>query len=405
MERAPGAPMEAHRIHIGVIIANSPQMTPERLQAFAAGAIELAQAPMEEASAIEWSFDLEQSIRLTADGPRPASDFLQEASLRMVDGPYDAILVVTDAAIVSRREKEVPGLASAPARVMTISTRRLRVSARGEPLHPLDSAVVLRNAAALVLHLVGHLFGLRHVNTAGAVMEPFTFDPERGTLPEFTEDTRRRLRKMAPHFPDRHDVDEGTLSELWFHLTSALRHPSQVLLPVLRSRAPLLPLRLPRLATAAVAPALILVFTAEIWDAGFHMTNREVWTFAIFSVVASAVYLMMAQRLFLPQKEKRYNTEHLAVVNVAMALTILVAVAGMFTMLMVLMLGVQIFIFPPDLIREWPSLDLGRADIGLTDQLRIAALISTIGVLTGALGGGLESRDVVRHLALFEGEP
>ena len=44
-------------------------------------------------------------------------------------------------------------------------------------------------------------------------------------------------------------------------------------------------------------------------------------------------------------------------------------------MLMVLMLGIQIYIFPPDLVREWPSLDLATAEIVLTDQIRIAALI------------------------------
>ena len=397
--------MEGPRIHVGVIVAHSPEVAPETLRAFAAGAIELVQPAIEEASAVGWSFDPEQPIRLADDRPRPASDVLQEASLRMVDGPYDAILVVTDTAIVSRTENMVPGLASAPARVMHISTRRLRVSARGEPLHPLDSPIVRSNAATLVLHLLGHLFGLRHENTTDAVMAPFAFDEGRETMPGFTEDNRRRLRTIAPGFPDRHEVDEGTLSDLSFHLTSALRNGSQVLLPVVRSRAPLLPLSLPRLATAALAPALILVFTAEIWDAGFHMTNSEIWTFAVFSVIASAAYLLMAQRLFLPQKEKRYNSEHLAVVNVAMTLTVLVAAAGLFTMLLLLMLGVQIFIFPPDLVREWPSLDLGPADIGLADQLRIAALISAIGVLTGALGGGLESRDVVRHLALFEAEP
>ena len=397
--------MQAPAIHVGVMIARSPEMGPETLQAFARGTIELVRPALEDASGIAWSFDHEEPIRLPDDRPRPASDFLQEASLRMVEGPYDAILVVTDTAIVSRKENVVPGLASEPARVMTISARRLRVSNRGEPLRALDSPAVRRNAAALVLHLMGHLFGLRHENTVGVVMAPFTFDPERSTLPEFTEDHRRRVQTRAPRFHDRHEVDGGVLSELSFHLTSAIRNSSQVLLPVVRSRAPLLPLRLPRLATAALAPALLLVFTAEIWDAGFHMTNLEIWTFAILSVIGSAVYLLKAQRLFLPEKEKRYTTEHLAVVNVAMTLTILVAAAGLFAMLMILMLGIQIFLFPPDLIREWPSLDLGRADIGLTDQLRIAGLISTIGVLTGALGGGLESRDVVRHLALFEAEP
>jgi predicted Zn-dependent protease len=397
--------MMGQRIHVGVIVAHSPEEDPETLRAFVTDTLDLVQPAIEEATAVGWSFHAEQPIRLTDDRPRPASDVLQEASLRMVDGPYDAILVVTDTAIVSRAEKMVPGLASAPARVMHISTRRLRVSGRGEPLRPMDSPTVRRNAAALVLHLLGHLFGLRHGTTDDGVMAPFAFDPDRPALPAFSDDDRRRLQTLAPRFPDRHEVDEGIVSDLAFHLTSALRNGSQVLLPVVRSRAPLLPLSLPRLATAALAPAIILVFTAEIWDAGFHMTNSEIWTFAAFSVVASAGYLLMAQRLFLPQKEKRYNSEHLAVVNVAMTLTVLVAAAWLFTMLLILMLGVQMFIFPPDLVREWPSLDLGPADIGFTDQLRIAALISAIGVLTGALGGGLESRDVVRHLALFEAEP
>ena len=39
-----------------------------------------------------------------------------------------------------------------------------------------------------------------------------------------------------------------------FHLGSAAYHPRDVLAPVLRNRAPLLPLALPGLATAAVAP-------------------------------------------------------------------------------------------------------------------------------------------------------
>ena len=71
-------------------------------------------------------------------------------------------------------------------------------------------------------------------------------------------------------------------------------------MPVLASWAPLLALHLPRLATAAVAPSLILVFTAEIWDAGFHMTGPNVGLLATVSILGSALYLVLAQRLILP---------------------------------------------------------------------------------------------------------
>ena len=63
------------------------------------------------------------------------------------------------------------------------------------------------------------------------------------------------------------------------------------------------------------------------------------------------------------------------------------------------MLAIELYIFPEDLMQTWPTLD--RPRIGLADQLRLASFISTIGVTTGALAGGFESRAVIQHLALF----
>jgi predicted Zn-dependent protease len=398
--------MNRAEIHVGVLPAHAPDTPVDVLESFARRLSDDVVPVLEEATGTRWIFHAEDSTRLSNDDPRRPSDFLDEASLRMVEGPYDAMVILTDVALVSRHQRVVPGLASPVGRMIVLSTRKFQISPRGEPFRTLDCEAVRWNAATLLLHLVGHVLGLGHVPPREeAVMSPFSFDPSRRSLPSFSARSQRKLGRLASRFPEREDVDEGTLSELSFHLSSALRHPGQALVPVVRSWAPFLPLHLPRLATAAVAPAFILVFTAEIWDAGFHMTNRAVWTYALLSILASAVYLLMAQNLFLPHKEKRYHTEHLAVVNVGIFFTILFATLGLFLMLGLLMLGIQLFIFPPDLIREWPSLELDLAAVTLVDQVRIAALISTIGVLTGALGGGLESRDVIRHLALFEAEP
>ncbi len=398
--------MNQTQIHIGMLPIRSPDMSVEALEKFARRAAADVQPIMESATGASWSFHMEAPSRLSSDDPRRAADFLQEASLRMAEGPYDAILVITNVPVVSRKNRVVPGLASTIGRVMVLSTRKHQASPRGEPRYELDSDPVRLNAAALVLHLTGHILGLGHVRAPeDAVMAPFSFDPARAELPSFCPESRERLPGLASEFPGQEYSGQGTLSELAFHLSSAARHPRQTLLPLVRSRAPFLPLHLPRLATAALVPTFILVFTAEIWDAGFHMTAPAVAMFSVFSVLASTVYLVTAQNLFLPHEEKRFHTEHLAVVNVGIVFTILVAITGLFLMLGLLMLVIQVYIFPPDLVREWPSLQLDRATITLVDQVRIAGLISTIGVLTGALGGGLESRDLIRHLALFGSDP
>lgn len=390
-------------IQVGILPVHSPYVEPDELKSFLHSVIGEVKPAMETATGQEWELVLEAPVRLSDNDSRAPTDFLDSASLRLVEGPYDAILVVTDVGLVSRKQQLVPGLASVVSRVAVLSTRDIRNGPRGQAPYELGSEPVRWNAAALLMHLLGHLLGLEHGASAGTVMSRFSFDPSRHELPEFTRSNLRRLRQSSFRFPEREDFDEGTLSEVSFHISSALRHPKKVLLPPIRSRALLLPLRLPRLATAAVAPALILVFTAEIWDAGFHMKNYEVWGFALLSILAATGYLVLVQHLFFPRKERRYHTEHLAVANVAVLLSILAAVVGLFTMIGLLMLGIQLFIFPPDLIREWPSLEIVR--FTMVDQLRIAALISTVGVLTGALGGGLESREVIRHLALFEAEP
>ena len=393
-------------LHIGVVAASSPETASEDLEACALRLTEAVAPELEKASGVRWSFHTEERMGLPTDEPRRPADFLGPGSLRMVEGPYDAVVVITDVGVISRQQHVVPGLASPVGRFMVLSTRDFRMSPRGQPRLSLDDEAMHWNAAALLLHLVGHTLGLEHQpRRSGTVMAPFRIDPSRRALPRFSEDSLRRIESLARRFPERDDVDEGTVSEILFHLSSAARHPWQILRTLVRSRAPLLPLHLPRLSTAAVAPAFILVFTAEIWDAGFHMTNREVWLFAALSMLASAVYLPIALSLLLPRKERRFHTEHLAVVNVAILLNVALAIVGLFVMLVMVMLLIQVFIFPPDLVREWPSLELGSAVITLIDQLRIAALISSIGVLTGALAGGLESRAILRHLSLFLRSP
>ena len=100
---------------------------------------------------------------------------------------------------------------------------------------------------------------------------------------------------------------------------------------LVRNRALLLPLRLSGLAAAAV---FILVFTAEMWDAGLGMTNVTALVYALISIAGATLYLTFAQNLFLPRKEGPVLPRHLALANVVIFTTILLGIIGLFVMLM-----------------------------------------------------------------------
>lgn len=390
-------------INVGVMLALSPRAALERYQPFVRRLAEDAGRALGAASGGRWLLHAEEPVRLSSDDPRRPSDFLDEASLRMVEGPFDLVVVVTDVGLVSRRQRVVAGLASSVSRVVVLSTRKLLLAPRGEATRELASEAVRWNAATLLVHLVGHLFGRGHAAAPGEVMAPWRWEPERRVVPSFSPAARRALARAVSGFPEREYTGTGFWGTLGFHLLSALRHPGQVLRPVVRSRAPLLPLSLPTLATAAVAPTFILIFTAEIWDAGLNMAPGVTWSFAVGSILVATWYITVVQNLFFPHEEKRAITEHVAVVNVSVLLTMLLAMAGLFAMVALLMLFVEVYIFPDGLIATWPTLT--DPTVGMAERVQIAAFISTIGVLTGALAGGLESRAVIRHLALFRDEP
>ena len=274
-------------IDVGVVIAASPDAALESLHAFAEQLVEDAARVLGQATRAHWFFHHEDPFRLSSDEVRLAADFLDEASLRVVHGPYDLVLVVTDVGLMSRDHRVEAGLASEISQIAVLSTRKLLITPRGRPVRTLGSAEVRWNAAALALHLPGHLLGLTHHRRPGSVMSPFRFEEDRHSLPAFDEHCRRCLQRRIGRLPERETTGDGVLRSLAFHVASAFRNPREVLLPLWRSRAPLLPLSLPSLATAAVAPTFILLFTTEIWDVGLHMQNREAWVFGVLSILGA----------------------------------------------------------------------------------------------------------------------
>lgn len=235
-----------------------------------------------------------EPLRLSSDERRHAGDFLSEASLRLVEGSFDLVVILTEVAIISRGERTVFGLASPLARTVLISTHRLREADRDQRL-PTEASSVRRNAAALLLHLVGRTLGAEVQHAGGGAMAPFRLERDQTVAPRFDESAR--LEALTAAFIEREHTVEGPIADLLLHIRSAARHWRLVSQALLRNRAPLLPLRMPALTAAAVAPTFILVFSAEFWDAGLGMTNLIAGGYAAISILAAMLYLCFAQRL------------------------------------------------------------------------------------------------------------
>lgn len=400
LKQAQGAP-PAPEMNVGIMIANSRESDATSLQAFAQSVSDDIRSELEGATTLDWMFHFTEPMLLDSNAPQRPADFLDEASLRMVEGPYDLVIVVTDVALVSRKRQMVAGLASPTSHVLAVSTRRLTMTRRNEAQRSLTSEAVRLNAGALFLALIGRLCGLKSSGPdKSQVMRPFTFNSNRTQLPRFNDAEQRRLARLANKIPERELHNSHSIIGFIFHIIMALRHPGQLLRPLWRSRAPLLPLALPGLATAAVAPSFLLVFTAEIWDVGLGMSNYTAAFYAIISILAATIYLIKAQSLFLPRESNKILTEHLAITNTVIFLSILLACIGLFLMVGALMLFIALYIFPAGLMETWPT--LVQPSITLGDTIRLCVFIATVGVTTGALAGGFESRTLIRHLALFE---
>ncbi|PSP75879.1 hypothetical protein BRC81_14110 [Halobacteriales archaeon QS_1_68_20] len=389
------------QIDVGVLVAHSPDGDRDRLRSFGARMASDAADELGAATDVVWQFHAADAAPLPDGADRRPSEFLDRATDRMVEGPYDVVVVVTDVPLRSSRERFVPGLASPLGRIAVVSTRTLLRSPRGEPRYALDDQPARWNGATLLLHLLGHVLGASHGD--GDVMEPFRFDPTRRSIPRFDVDVRRHLDRIADEVPAAEVRARSRLRRLAFHATSAARNPRQVLQALVRSRAPLLPLSLPKLATAALTPTLVIVFSAEAWDVGFHLSNATAAAFAVVSVVAAATYLLFAQNLSFPRDRHQVVTEHTALVNVTVFVVLLAAMVGLFVLVGGIILTIELLVFPPNLMANWPSLE--DPAVTIADLVRTGAFIATIGVLSGALAGGLESRTIVGHLALFRDRP
>lgn len=393
---AEGTPQQVP-LKAGLLVVHLPESDPAPLVKLAEAVAKHAEAELSRAAGRPWTVAVPLPRALDEGGVHREGDFLSKAMTTMAQGLLDVVVVLTDSAVSARDKAIVYGSHSRTARVAVMSVRRLLEGADAEAVRGLGDAGVEANAKALFLHLMGHLTGLVHRWEQGDVMAPFRFTPGRGEA-RFSDAQAKRLKRKARKIPDQKVAAAGPLMSAVFHAVSALRNLGEVVVPTLRARAFLLPLQMPTMATAALIPTLVLVFTAEIWDVAFHMADRTAYAFAAVVVLAGSFYLAVVQDLFFPRKERETLTEHAAVVNTVLWVSMLQALVGLFAVIALFVWALESYVFPEALMQKWTGLETLATR---ADRIRLAVFISTLGTMTAAMGGALDRKVVVRNLALF----
>jgi len=87
----------------------------------------------------------------------------------------------------------------------------------------------------------------------------------------------------------------------------------------------------------------------------------------------------------------------MALVNVTVFCILVVAMMGLFVLVGSIMLLIELAVFPPNLMTNWPSLE--EPTVGFTDLIRVGGFISTLGVLSGhsQAGSRTEWRSAISH--------
>ena len=143
---------------------------------------------------------------------------------------------------------------------------------------------------------------------------------------------------------------------------------------------------------AATATAAFGVFYSSIWQMAAALSPQRLAVIAVMAMAAMVAWLMIANRLWDRRDRSRWATVIL-LYNLSTVLTLALAVAALFAVLFVVILGTAALVIDPGFMGEVLG---GDATAG--SYVRLALLAASMGVVAGALGSNFDSDTDLRQL-------
>ncbi|MCA9115386.1 MAG: hypothetical protein KDA79_09885 [Planctomycetaceae bacterium] len=337
---------------------------------------------------------------------------LQERVIRLLDVAgtdrdlrhWDFAVLITETPLVGQ-EKATPWAALSTALgAAVISTARLDP---GVSRTASDDAERTRTMAqrieTLALHCLGHLTGLEHEGSLTNCMFDFQTIEELDQSQRFEAQQLEQMRSSLREIADQRLEEQALyqrVSSASFYFRSAWVNRRELLRAILKAEPWLFPIRLSRLAFAAVSALVILLMTAESWELGMSLSGVAASSLSAICLLGTTGYIVLQQRL-LVRRLPHGVQEQRVIALVSIPVIVLLGIFTTFLILFAATLTVGMTLFHRSVVENWAA---SVQQIGLPQYLSLAAHVASVALVIAALGASLEDQRYFRHVTLVDEE-
>ncbi|RJP34757.1 MAG: hypothetical protein C4536_02130 [Actinobacteria bacterium] len=169
--------------------------------------------------------------------------------------------------------------------------------------------------------------------------------------------------------------------------------PMRVLRTVLSHRPLRMVFSLGKLVFAAMAALVLALLSTELWYLGVGINIWRLILIATAALLAATFYVVFRQRLYV-RRVSRSLSEQAAFFNLTSSLTVFSVLLMLFVIIFAVTLLVTSGVYPRYIIEDWVL----RGEVGFGDYVRVSLLISSMAMVVGALGAGLEENEHFRQV-------
>lgn len=317
---------------------------------------------------------------------------------------WDLGVLLTSADLVSHDKPFTLGTFSTALGLIAVSTSRIDPKIESRQISEEQRVALLcQRIQAVVLHSVGHLLGLGHSDQPRNWMADFQTVEELDQARHFSDDQLEVLRESLRSIADLRVEEEPRLARsaaVKFYALSAWRNRREILQAIARAEPWYFPVRLNRLATAAMSSLVVLMITAESWELGMSLTPATALALAGVCLVTTSIFVVRRQRL-LVRREQRGAEERKVVANVSALLIVAIGMLTTFLGLFTLALAAGLTLFARSVVESWAA---SVSDIGAEQYASLAIYLASVGIVIGALGASFEEQHHFRHVISVDEE-
>ena len=333
------------------------------------------------------------------------SALLQDGSHLRDAEAWDFALMYTSADLISRYKPFALAVISSALDLAVISTNRI------DP-HTLDSSApeserfetLTDSLYTLSLHALGHLNGLKQRADDTNLMYRLNAPSALDSMQRLTDGQKARMRENLSKIADlRLEERQGSsrFSRARFYLQSAWLNRHEIADALIHARPWEFPVRLMRLSAAALSSMLLLLMTAETWHLAVTQSQQRLWLMLGMTLLITTAFVAYRQRLYI-HRNSHDLSEQSVITNVSASLIVFAGMGTMAVLMLLVSFIVSVSLYSPELIDAWTA--GAAAHAGLTQYLLVDLLVTTLGLLIGALGASFEEQHYFRHVVFVDEE-